>query len=362
MPQLKDRLHAIWICVSVPVAGNRVMETGVERILAMDRGGVPIIVVFTKYDNLVNSTIMEVMDDETLELDDEQVWSYGEKKANETFESLCVATVAKTLGKVPVTKVSTQEKYKDTVAQLIDVTDNAVQQHMHDGSHIKPTSLAWAIAQRGNADTNIKASIAVGRKKYWSGLFASTDFTGQKLQRCLDIIHGDIVAVWNIHDSSNYLAGDGFKARISGLVADLVVNPRISTSGDGSGDALSITTVTAIASAAASPLSIAIASVGSAVLFAKWVYDVYHNTPGNISCIMGYVVDLTIVMHRLFTVDVSEDHVVSVLESYAKSGEIAQVHNDIRKFVSSSGLRYLGEDNVLDEIIRLIEKHRVESK
>jgi hypothetical protein len=53
-----------------------------------------------------------------------------------------------------------QEKYKDTIAQLIDVTDTAVQQHMHDSSHIKPASLAWAIAQRGNADTNIKASIA----------------------------------------------------------------------------------------------------------------------------------------------------------------------------------------------------------
>jgi len=336
------------------------VETGVEKIVAMDRGGVPIIVVFTKYDNLVNSAILEVMDDETLELDDEQVWSFGEEKANETFESLCVTTVAKTVGKVPVTKVSTQERYKDTIAKLIDVTDTAVQQHMHDGFHIKPTSLVWAMAQRGNADTNIKASIAVGRKKYWSGLLASTDFTGQKLQRCLDIIHGDIVAVWNIHDSDNYLAGNNFKARISGLVADLHANPRVSISS--SGDALSLTTVTAFASAAVSPLSIAIASVGSAVLFAKWVYDVYQHTPGNISCIMAYVVDLTIVMHRLFTVDVSEDHVVSVLESYAKSGEIARVHHDIREFVSSSGLCHLGEDNVLNEIIRLIEKHRVESK
>jgi hypothetical protein len=48
------------------------------------------------------------MDDETLELDDEQVWTFGEKKANETFESLCVSTVAKTVGKVPVTKVSSK--------------------------------------------------------------------------------------------------------------------------------------------------------------------------------------------------------------------------------------------------------------
>lgn len=48
------------------------------------------------------------MDDETLELDDEQLWAFGEKKANETFESLCVSTVAKTVGKVPVTKVSSK--------------------------------------------------------------------------------------------------------------------------------------------------------------------------------------------------------------------------------------------------------------
>lgn len=62
--------------------------------------------VFTKYDNLVNAAILEAMDDDSFGLDDEQVWACGEKKANETFESLCVTTVAKTVGKVPVTKVS----------------------------------------------------------------------------------------------------------------------------------------------------------------------------------------------------------------------------------------------------------------
>ena len=63
-------------------------------------------------------------------------------------------------------------------------------------------------------------------------------------------------------------------------------------------------------------------------------------------------------MHRLFTVDVSEEHVISVLEDYVKSGEIAQVHNDIRKFVNNmSALRLANKDYTLDEIIRLIENH-----
>jgi len=206
--------------------------------------------------------------------------------------------------------------------------------------------------------TQISKHLYVGRKKYWSGLLASTDFTGRRLQQCLDIIHIDIVSIWNIRDSSNYLAGDNFKARISHLVDDLLPNSRTPTSGD----AVTISTVAAVATAAVAPVSIAVVSVGSAVLFAKWVVDVYLNTPANIACIMGYVVDLTILMHRLFAVDVSEERVVSVLEGYAKSGEIVQVHNDIRKFVNSSNLRHLGEDNVLNEIIRLIGKHRFDSQ
>jgi hypothetical protein len=77
---------------------------------------------------------------------------------------------------------------------------------------------------------------------------------------------------------------------------------------------VTISTVAAVATAAVVPVSIAVMSVGSAVLFAKWVVDIYLNmyvlhfhpadqiadltsSPANITCIMGYVVDLTILMH-----------------------------------------------------------------
>jgi hypothetical protein len=55
---------------------------------------------------------------------------------------------------------------------------------------------------------------------YWSGLLASTDFTGQKLQQCLDIIHSDIVSVWNIHDSANV---SPFDYRISSSNSDILL-------------------------------------------------------------------------------------------------------------------------------------------
>ncbi len=74
---------------------------------------------------------------------------------------------------------------------------------------------------------------------------------------------------------------------------------------------------------------------------------------------MAYIVDLTIIMLRLSAIEISEESVVSTLKDYARSGKIAQVHNDIRAF--SSPIPRLGDkDYAFDEIIRLIEKHRVQ--
>ena len=38
------------------------------------------------------------------------------------------------------------------------------------------------------------------RTGYWRGLLSSVDFTQKELLQCLDVIHRDIVAVWNIRD------------------------------------------------------------------------------------------------------------------------------------------------------------------
>lgn len=67
-------------------------------------------------------------------------------------------------------------------------------------------------------------------------------------------------------------------------------------------------------------------------------------------------------MHRLSEIEISEERVISALQDYAGSGEIAQVHNDIRTFSGHiSSLRPESNDAALTEIIRLIEKHGVGS-
>ena len=57
---------------------------------------------------------------------------------------------------------------------------------------------------------------------YWSGLISSTDFTGKKLQQCLDVIHHDIVSIWNIYDS------DGVRSFIR-CPCEILISPFYST-------------------------------------------------------------------------------------------------------------------------------------
>lgn len=81
--------------------------------------------------------------------------------------------------------------------------------------------------------------------EYWSGLLSRTDFTGRQLRQCLDVIHRDIISVWNIRNSSvgplplqtystdrtpsQYLPSDDFKVKMTVLVDDLVTNPNTPT-------------------------------------------------------------------------------------------------------------------------------------
>ncbi|KAF8525511.1 hypothetical protein BU17DRAFT_83721 [Hysterangium stoloniferum] len=314
MPET-DKLHVIWICISMPRANERVIETEVQEVFNMaQERKIPAIIIFTKYDQLVTTAMSDF--DAVDHLDKEGMFQYGEHKAIEAFENLCIGSWREAVGKVPL-MVSTRDRYKNTIKVVIEATDREIQQQTGI-SHTEPHSLNFTAAQRVNTDMKIDASIDIGRLKYWRRLLSNTDFSGKKLRQCLDAIHRDIVSVWNI-ENLNLLISDTFKAKLIVLVDDLVSNPNTPR-------------------------------------------YIYIFTSGNVACMMGYVVDLTIIMHRLsFAVEVSEETVETVLLDYARSSQIFQVHNDIRKFINDNfPFRLRDNDYTLNEIIRLIKKHRVQ--
>ncbi|KAF9513014.1 hypothetical protein BS47DRAFT_1393647 [Hydnum rufescens UP504] len=148
--ELKDRLHAIWLCCEVPVSGGRLFELGDEILLkddsikgiligSLETGvsmltvgdvsscipQVPIIVVFTKYDQLVirkKADLARSLGHGGVE------W---ERQAKETAAEAVKVSCEKPLNavagnKYTWTEVSNRDEYKDTIERLINLTMNSL--------------------------------------------------------------------------------------------------------------------------------------------------------------------------------------------------------------------------------------------
>jgi len=117
--------------------------------------------------------------DAVVHLKREERWRYGEGKASEAAENLCIRPWRETAGKVPLILVSSAQlyllillqvgwmthlpiaklRYKDTIQKLIEATDREIQQQRGVQSYTEPDPLNWAAAQRGDNGLKIKASV-----------------------------------------------------------------------------------------------------------------------------------------------------------------------------------------------------------
>ncbi|KAF8269182.1 hypothetical protein EI94DRAFT_1699674 [Lactarius quietus] len=99
------------------------------------------------------------------------------------------------------------------------------------------------------------------------------DFADQTLLSCLNTIHDDLVEIWNLNDQAKYLLSDGFKARMSHVAKDLARS----------------------AGKVSNPYP-----TGGGTEFADWVHGVYMDSQENVCGVMGYIVDLTVILNAIF--------------------------------------------------------------
>ncbi|KAH0826992.1 hypothetical protein J3R83DRAFT_4651 [Lanmaoa asiatica] len=239
---IKDQLHAVWLCLEIPYSGGRLLEAGVEKFLQRrneilgnstpflllprcsriiyQRSIVPLVVVLTKVDLL----------DIQLEID------LPVNKALEHYKSShmkerCIGPLRETAGSdiVHVT-VSSEEGYSQSLSDLVKATnENMAKYHVDEA----PRALA-SMAQRVSIKEKLELSIAYvsfgiclfpplltsitasGSKvrphfrdpvqllrmaiEYWKMLLKSAVFRGHTLKECLQVIHKDIINVWNFND------------------------------------------------------------------------------------------------------------------------------------------------------------------
>ncbi|KAH9977502.1 hypothetical protein BJV74DRAFT_153229 [Russula compacta] len=329
-----ERLHAIWICVTMSDAIDGRLDEGVRVILGM---GVPVVLVFTKFDKIVSKVLSDIRGG-----DSRNPYESARSTAHTMFEGSCRSFFPR--NPVPVEVVSTGPGFIDLIDKLVARTDVVINAHPHNAlseaqPRMSPVSLAWSVSQRASCDVTIWAAIEVGRYRYWRSLRSSRDFTGHSMENCLDVIHDDIIYVWNLLDKEKYLSSKGFKAEISYLVQDLSESP-----------------VTAPSLFSNSSGSNNTPAEGNAIVAAAWLNDPYQNTEENVGCVMGYIVDLTFILSSIFRSDgdVSPRGVRSATRNL-DSGRKTSIHAEIRSFVRAAPMpTHLDSDPFIKKVTELI--------
>ncbi|KAG2108165.1 uncharacterized protein F5147DRAFT_175211 [Suillus discolor] len=350
-PKLQDRIHAVWLCLSIPQADGRLLESGVEEFLKLRKdilGDIPLIAVFTKHDILVDKLEYdagESYDEVTLE----------ELKVS-TLDKLCIQPLKEAAeGDILHTTVSTNEEYESTIRQLIDLTTTNVEKYV-----ASEAALAMMIAQRVDIGLKLKASIAIGEKRYWRGLASSMNFTGFTMLDCLSVIHKDIIDVWNFNDPHCHLASDQFKELILKDL-DKVDLPHTAQAFE---FGLSVVaTIASILSSLSGPLLPIVVPIAAGVVLTKWVYDTYQRTNIVLRRIMTYIVDLTCIMQILFllapTGPISRHVIKIAIKGYEGTCK-SDVHSAIQSHCVS--VTRGGGDDALEKIVKLIKDHSIKAE
>ncbi|KAF7985530.1 hypothetical protein HWV62_3763 [Athelia sp. TMB] len=355
---VKDRVHAVWLCTETPFAGGRVFETGDEALFKLELS-VPIIVVFTKFDYLVANEEMEILN-EGPDIEDDAIEALAIERANALFKTLCTKQLEGLGHDISHTKVSVQDGYRDTLTELINITQTLLSNQGEEG-----VWMVAAMAQRASAQAKIDSSIKVGMKRYWQGIASSAHFNNQSLDTCLNTIHSEITSGWFFNDPDKLLDGQKFRERIK-IFTQFVTPDAADLSSWFSQSIGSINNFVGIATAVASAVAPVTAVVGLSALFVQWIAKIYQRTPETLRCLMGHIIDLTLVMDLLFLQilplkpprRLTWEQIETALEEYSVSS-LQQVHRQIREYASASSLpQIIRADNAQDKIIALIGQYR----
>ncbi|KIJ41354.1 hypothetical protein M422DRAFT_31745 [Sphaerobolus stellatus SS14] len=357
MPALKDQIHAIWICAEIPFAGSRLFEKGVERLLKEFRWDVPIIVLFTKLDILRQhreNELEQELERRDEEMEDTEFEARLDNIVDAEVEKLCIKPLHEFTRPDGLqyhwikTSINQEARYKKTIADLVDVALELTK--------VEDRWIEMAIAQRSSAKSSIEASVKIGRKRYWRGLFSDL-LAGVTMIRLLDVLQRDIVNVWNLHDPEQHLIRPEFLALLSVLVEDL--------SGEQSKNNYPLTE-RAIQSIIDHPTSVVVAGpTAIVVLFAEWVRGTYNKTKSSVRCLIAFIVDLTLTMDTLFYLVLSRGkpplkigHINEALRIYKTRK--TSIHTSIKTWTDLWGaFSHLEADKVISKIADIITEYSV---
>ncbi|KAG1733789.1 hypothetical protein EDB19DRAFT_1911354 [Suillus lakei] len=372
MRDLKDQLHAIWLCFEIPFADGRLLETATEMFLSSKRegklGNIPIVVVFTKYDKLLGR-MERTLDESSLKsLSEDDIKERTKKSAQDKLQDVCIAPLEKSAGPdIPHVTVSTNGNHEETLAHLIQTTEELVCKHV-----ATEASVMTSIAQRVDPGLKIKASIEVGKRKYWKAARI-----GRGIQEPFDVWnfrdpHGVIALLFVSVACSDevymqYLCSPEFRKLMANMVDELDVGPIADLNKNITFGLSIVGTIATIVSALSGPCgSHRSADSGRRCdrsMGSHGVSAIAIVSRVTLQRFMKYIIDLTLVLQILYLVagkkELSRRAIKLAVKSYHDSPTSGDVHNRIREYDRQLTFLERADRDSLDQFVELLQSYTI---
>ncbi|KAG1807811.1 uncharacterized protein BJ212DRAFT_1485389 [Suillus subaureus] len=349
MPDLEDKLHAIWLCIPIPRIKECLLESGVQDFLRSRKQvlgrDIPIVVVLTQFD---------LYDAQHNAMEAGQILEDTKK----TLRQSCVEPLEAAVdSEIPHVVVFAEDAIEDTVQQLVDVTTTNVDKYVAGEA-----ALVAMMAQQVDIGLKIKASIVIGKKRHWKCLAAGTNFTGYTMWECLSAIHADIIDIWNFDDPHQDLLGPEFKQLLLRGLDNVNQLPDTTNASDLD---FGLAVVSAIVDILTPHDFAPSVSATTGVVTPAWAHEIYRPTNMTLSRIMTYIVDLTCTMQILFLLapkwSISCPVIKLAMMAYdaaSKNHVHAAIQSSVPSVVSDARLE---RDHALNRIIEVIEQYSIKA-
>ncbi|KAI6044743.1 hypothetical protein EDC04DRAFT_258564 [Pisolithus marmoratus] len=357
MPDLKDRVHAVWLCLAIPRANEPLFDEDTKKFIQRRKqllGDIPLVIVFTKLDLLIGKIEYEAFGNE----EDPEPWYLEERLSNE-LEKTCIQPLQALAGTdIPNVAISVHEGYESTIERLLEVTAGKVDKYV-----AIEAAMAALMAQRASISLKLSNSISVGKKRHWRGLASGSKFLGYMLKECLDVIHMEIVSCWNFEDPNRHLISDQFKTLMLNMVAN--TDTRDLPDSDVENVGFGVSAASAIIGIRGTAVRVVL-PIAANVMLVGWAYDFYQYSGTVLSQCIAYIVDLTAIMQILFLL-MPQGHMTIpaiklAITAYSMAG-INEVHSRIKDHYENpyNVLALGGRDQALDMIVQLIKETSIKS-
>ncbi|KAG1810483.1 uncharacterized protein HD556DRAFT_1454633 [Suillus plorans] len=364
MPDLKDQLHAVWLCFQIPRAGRCLLETGTEEFLELKRNGtlgnVPIIVVLTKYDMLIEHVERNLDEASLDESSDEAFEELVKSTAKAEVQDTCIGPLEEFSGSdIPHATISTAKGYEETLTHLIEITESCVNQHL-----APEAAVMTSVAQRVHPGLKIDALIKIGKQRYWKALTSCPMFKKHQMQDCLRVLHNDIIEVWNFRDSHHYLRSQEFRDLMMKMAdktqAGSTANPNTTLKFGLS----MVGTIAGIVSALAGPAAPIVVPIAAGAVVVVWVREVYKMSHVVLQRFMAYIMHLTLVLQTLFIVSESQEltrrAIKLAVKSYVASSISEEVLTRIQDYVGGLAVLEHADKDTLDKIEEMMQFYKID--